>query len=56
MIGSGVALRMPYYGVGFEIFLWEKISFYTNLQKNLIPDYEYFVLIGTNVQITSSTK
>ena len=56
IIGSGFALRMPYYGVGFEIFLWEKISFYANLQKNIIPDYEYFVLIGTNVQITSLTK
>lgn len=54
--GSGFYMRMPYYGAGFEIFFFERVSLYANIQKNLIPDYRHFLLIGVNVQITSFTK
>lgn len=54
--GSGLSLMLPYYGIGLEIFIKEKISFYVNVQKNIIPDYKYFLLAGFNYQISSMLK
>jgi len=42
-IWRGFALRMHYYGTGFEIFLWERITFYANIQENIISDHRYFI-------------
>ncbi len=49
--GSGFFLTTPNYAVGIEFFLTEKISLYSNIHKNIIPDYRHFITIGTNIKI-----
>jgi hypothetical protein len=53
MSGSGFYMIMPYYAGGVEVFFTEKFSLYSNIHKNIVPDYKHFVTIGTNLMIDS---